>query len=70
MDHNTYNSLYVEETKTGLNDFLSLCKHLIVPFLFHDMTSLNLPSFQRNDFSARFGGKAPRTMMVFLHTEY
>ena len=34
-----------------LDDFLSLGKHLLVPFLFHEMTSLHPPSFQRNDFS-------------------
>ena len=35
----------------GLDDFRSLGGHLLVPFLFHDMTSLHPPSFQRNDFS-------------------
>ena len=29
-----------------MNDFLSWCRHLLVPFLF-----LHPPSFQRNDFS-------------------
>ena len=32
-----------------MNDFLSW--HLLVPFLFHDLTSLHPPSFHRNDFS-------------------
>ena len=31
-----------------MNDFLSWCMHLLVPSLFHDVTS---PSFHRNDFS-------------------
>ena len=31
--------------------FLSLGGHLLVRFLFHEMTSLHPPSFQRNDFS-------------------
>ena len=34
-----------------MNDFLSWCRHLLVPFLFHDLTSLHPPSFHRNDFS-------------------
>ena len=34
-----------------INDFLSWCRHLLVPFLFHEVTSLHPPSFQRNDFS-------------------
>ena len=36
----------------GLNDLLFLCRHLLVPILFHAATSLNPPSFQRNYFSA------------------
>ena len=28
-----------------MNDFLSWCRHLLVPFLFHDLTSLYHPSF-------------------------
>ena len=35
----------------GLDNFLSLGGHVLVPFLFHKMTSLHHPSFQRNDFS-------------------
>ena len=35
----------------GLDDFLSLGGHLLVPFLFHEVTSLHPPSSQRNDFS-------------------
>ena len=34
-----------------MNEFVSGCRHLLVPFLFHDLTSLHPPSFQRNDFS-------------------
>ena len=34
-----------------MNDFLSWCMHLLVPSLFHDVTSLHPPSFHRNDFS-------------------
>ena len=40
----------LKETKTYIggwvmNDFLSWCIHLLVPFLFHDLTSLHPPSF-------------------------
>ena len=34
-----------------MNDFLSQSRHLLVPLLFHEVTSLHPPSFQRNDFS-------------------
>ena len=34
-----------------INDFLSWSRHLLVPLLFHEVTSLHPPSFQRNDFS-------------------
>ena len=34
-----------------MNDFLFWCMHLLVPFLFHEVTSLHPPSFHRNDFS-------------------
>ena len=34
-----------------INDFLSQSRHLLVPLLFHEVTSLHPPSFQRNDFS-------------------
>ena len=35
-----------------INDFLSRYRHLlVVPLLFHEVTSLHPPSFQRNDFS-------------------
>ena len=34
-----------------INDFLSWSRHLLVPLLFHELTSLHPPSFQRNDFS-------------------
>ena len=30
---------------------LSMIGHLLVPFLFHEVTSLHPPSFHRNDFS-------------------
>ena len=33
-----------------INDFLSRSRYL-VPLLFHEVTSLHPPSFQRNDFS-------------------
>ena len=47
-----------------MNDFLSWCMHLLGLFLFHDLTSLHLPSFHRNDFSTcsihfSLWGKAP-----------
>ena len=34
-----------------INDFLSRSRRLLVPLLFHELTSLHPPSFQRNDFS-------------------
>ena len=34
-----------------INDFLSRSRHLLVPLLFPEVTSLHPPSFQRNDFS-------------------
>ena len=34
-----------------INDFLSWSRHLLVPLLFQEVTSLHPPSFQRNDFS-------------------
>ena len=37
-----------------MNDFLSWCRNLLVPFIFHDLASLHPPSFQRNDFSTCF----------------
>ena len=33
-----------------INDFLSWSRHLLVHLLFHEVTSLHPPSFQRNDF--------------------
>ena len=34
-----------------MNEFVSWCRHLLVSFLFHELTSLHPPSFHRNDFS-------------------
>ena len=34
-----------------MNEFVSWCRHLLVSFLFHAMTSLHPPSFHRSDFS-------------------
>ena len=34
-----------------MNDFVSWCRHLLVSFLFHDVTSLHPTTFHRNDFS-------------------
>ena len=34
-----------------MNEFVSWCRHLLVSFLFHVLTSLHPPSFHRNDFS-------------------
>ena len=46
-----------------INDFLSWSRHLLVLLLFHEVTSLHPPSFQRNDFSTCstyfFGGQSP-----------
>ena len=33
-----------------MNEFVSWCRHLLVSFLFHALTSLHLPSFYRNNF--------------------
>ena len=34
-----------------MNEFVSWCRHLLVSFLFRALTSLQPPSFHRNDFS-------------------
>ena len=34
-----------------MNEFVCWCRHLLVSFLFHALTSLHPPSFYRNDFS-------------------
>ena len=34
-----------------MNEFVSWCRHLLVSFIFHALTSLHPPSFHRNDFS-------------------
>ena len=34
-----------------MNEFLFWCRHPLVRLLFHEVTSLHPPSFQRNDFS-------------------
>ena len=34
-----------------MNEFLFWSRHPLVPLLFHEVTSLHPPSFQRNDFS-------------------
>ena len=34
-----------------MNEIVSWCRHLLVSFLFHALTSLHPPSFYRNDFS-------------------
>ena len=34
-----------------MSDFVSWCRHILVPFFFHEVTSLHPPSFHRNDFS-------------------
>ena len=34
-----------------MNEFVSWCRHLLVSFLFHAVTSLHPPSFHGNDFS-------------------
>ena len=43
-----------------MNEFVSWCRHLLVSFLFHALTSLHPPSFHRNDFS---------TCNIYLHTQ-
>ena len=34
-----------------MNQFVSWCRHLLVSFLFHALTSLHPPSFYKKDFS-------------------
>ena len=53
-----------------MNEFVFWCRHLLVSFLFHALTSLYPPSFYRNDFSTcstqskmRF---APRARKMFI----
>ena len=33
-----------------MSEFLLWCMHNLVPLLFHEITSLHPPSFERNDF--------------------
>ena len=40
-----------------MNEFVSWCRHLLVSFLFHALTSLHPPSFYRNDFSTLYNRK-------------
>ena len=62
-----------------MNEFVSWCRHLLVSFLFHALTSLHPPSFHRNDFSTcstHFSfilGQSPnknwrRAHLNFMHT--
>ena len=61
-------SYTIESRDRIINDFLSLSRHLLIPLLFHELTSLHPPSFQENDFctcSTYFSfiwGKAPVKM--------
>ena len=53
-----------------MNYFLSWCRHLLVPFLFHALTSLHPPSFHRNDIncstcSTNFFGQSPIKNVMF-----
>ena len=34
-----------------MNEFLFWCRHPLVPLLFHEVTSLHPPSFQKNNYS-------------------
>ena len=34
-----------------MNEFMFWCRNPLVPLLFHEVTSLHPPSFQKNDFS-------------------
>ena len=51
-----------------INDLLSQYRHLLVPLLFHDVTSLHPPSFQRNDFSTCI--LAGQSLVAILHHYY
>ena len=47
-----------------INDFLSRSRHLLVPLLFHELTFLHPPSFQRNDYLFHlffYLGQSPNT---------
>ena len=44
------NKIQNRDVGMGL-EFVSWCRHLLVSFLFHALTSLHPPSFHRNDFS-------------------
>ena len=59
-----------------MNEFVSWCRHLLVSFRFHALTSLHPPSFYRNDFSTHFSvilGQSPnkndlrRAHVSFMH---
>ena len=44
--------------------YISWCRHLLVSFLFHALTSLHPPSFYRNDFSTCISPSMYRRMMI------
>ena len=53
-----------------INDFLSRSRHPLVPLLFHEVTSLHPPSFQRNDFSTCIVKNCLSSMGLMIVTHY
>ena len=46
------NSYQIQNCREGIiNGFLSRCGHVLVSLLFHEVTSLHPPSYERYDFS-------------------
>ena len=50
-----------------MNEFVSWCRHLLVSFLFHALTSLHPPSFHRNDFSTCIYTSIQNVKGIFMH---
>ena len=57
-----------------MNEFVAWCRHLLVSFLFHALTSLHPPSFHRNDFSTcsfiHFGAKPRDVFLRRAHVDF
>ena len=49
-----------------MNEFVSWCRHLLVSFLFHALTSLHPPSFHRNDFSTCYNYVSASKLIFIL----
>ena len=53
-----------------MNEFVSWCRHLLVSFLFHALTSLHPPSFYRNDFSTCIYIEQNHQMILVLNIQW